>query len=65
MQSGPVGTISKKDIKRVSEIKRDPRAGRGKGNMPNIGICLKTDCVNRDIQCNECRHFNQYRMTNG
>lgn len=26
---------------------------------------MKTDCSNRDIKCNECIRFNQYKEQNG
>jgi hypothetical protein len=32
---------------------------KSRGNW-KMGICLKGDCTNRDIRCNECLRFNQY-----
>jgi hypothetical protein len=29
----------------------------------NINFCVKGDCENRDIKCNVCIRFNEYKET--
>lgn len=27
----------------------------------NVLVCLKTDCINRNIECKNCLRFNKYK----
>jgi len=29
-----------------------------------IGFCYRTDCLNRDVKCNICLFYNQYKNIN-